>query len=215
MVAAPGGSSRRFQVGYRVLQVLIALVLALAVVRGNVPAAVNATLGLGVTFLPAVLERDHRITLPAGIATFLTATLLLHSLGMLGLYDGVAWWDHLTHVLSASIVAGVGYSTAVALARHSESVHFPPQFLFVYVIVFTLAFGVVWEVLEFVGREVTALLGVDPVLVQYGLEDTMLDLVFDAVGAVAFSVAGTRPWSTVVESIDGWLDRREDAEREG
>jgi len=215
MVPATKESSTQSQRGYRVLQALIAAVLLFAVIRGNVPAAVNAALGLGVTVFPAVLERDHRITLPTGIATFLTATLLLHSLGMLGLYDGVAWWDHLTHVLSASIVAGVGYSTAVALDRHSDSVYFPPQFLFVYVIVFTLAFGVVWEVLEFVGREVTTLLGVDPVLVQYGLEDTMLDLVFDAVGAVAFSVLGTRQWSAVVEAIDRWFDRREEAGRDG
>jgi hypothetical protein len=63
----------------------------------------------------------------------------------------------------------------------------------VYILLFTLAAGVFWELLEWVGRDLAQRVGVEPVLVVYGLDDTMLDLAFDVVGGVvAALVGGTR-----------------------
>ena len=53
-----------------------------------------------------------------------------------------------------------------------------------FLLLFVMAFGVFWEVIEFALGEAARAVGNRALLTQYGLEDTMLDLVFDVVGAV-------------------------------
>ncbi|MFC6725815.1 hypothetical protein ACFQE1_15855 [Halobium palmae] len=196
----------------RLLQAAIGVVLIAGVALANLGVAVNALISLGVTFLPPVLARDWQVHLDARLTLYIAAAVFLHSLGMLGPYETVFWYDHLTHTLSATVVAGVGYATARAFDEHSDSVHFPPPFLAVYVLLFTLAFGVLWEVLEFGARIGARAIGAEPILVQYGLEDTMLDLVFDTAGAVLVALFGSGALRPLVESLtarfDGSLERR-------
>jgi hypothetical protein len=77
-------------------------------------------------------------------------------------------------------------------------------------VLFTVGLGVFWEVLEFVARELADVVGVEPVLVQYGLADTVVDLVFDMVGAVLVALFGTNELSDLVEDL---TDREEGAWR--
>jgi hypothetical protein len=193
----------------RLLQVAIGgILLAGAVVR-NLSVVVNAAFALAATFLPAVLARDLDLHLDSWLVLVLTVALFCHSLGMLGLYDGVWWYDHATHTLSAMLVAGVGYTTVRALDRHSDAVHVPPRFLTVFVVLFTLAAGVLWEVLEFGARELAEALGFDPVLVQYGLEDSLVDLVFDTLGALVVALFGSAWVESLVDRVTQWLERRD------
>jgi hypothetical protein len=67
--------------------------------------------------------------------------------------------------------------------------------------------GVAWEVLEFAARGLAETLGVDAVLVRYGLEDTVTDLVFDAVGALLVAAFATRRLGGLVDAATAWLDR--------
>lgn len=192
----------------RLLQGVLAAVLAVGLVVGNVSIVVNAALGLAVTELPALLRRDFGIYLAPILTLWIAVAVTIHALGMLLLYERVVWWDHLTHVVSASLVASVGYAAARSFDIHSDAVHFPQPFLAVYVVLFTLAAGVVWELAEMLGRDLARAAGMEPILIVYGLEDTMMDLVFDAVGAVlAAVVAVGRP----VERTVRW---REPEERE-
>jgi hypothetical protein len=183
------------------MQTAIVGILFVGLWSRNIAVVVNAVLALGVTFLPAVLERDWDFPLDTGLTLWITTAVLLHAIGMLGLYGTVSWWDHLTHTLSATVVAGVGYATARAVDEHSDAVYFPPRFMFVYVLLFTLAFGVFWEVLEFGVHGLSNALGIDAVLVQYSLEDTVVDLIFDTVGAVLVALFGTPTLRSVVETL--------------
>ncbi|WP_458207056.1 hypothetical protein [Haladaptatus sp. NG-SE-30] len=200
-------ASGRPQMLVRGMQLAIVCVIAIGVASRNVGVLVNGVFALGVTFLPAVLRRDYRISLGPALTLWITAAVFLHAIGMLGLYDVVWWWDHLTHTLSATLVAGVGYATARAFDEHSDAVYFPPRFIFVYVLLFTLAFGVVWEVLEFVAREFARAAGMKPVLIQYGLEDTIVDLIFDAAGAILVALFGSGALSGTIETLVARLKR--------
>jgi hypothetical protein len=192
----------------RGMQVAILGILLVGLWSRSIAVVVNAVVALAVTFLPALLERDWDLSLDAGLTLWLTTAVLLHAVGMLGLYGSVSWWDHLTHTLSATVVAGVGYTTARALDEHSDAVYFPPQFLFVYVLLFTLAFGVFWEVLEFAAHGLSERLGIDAVLVQYSLEDTVVDLIFDTVGAVLVALFGTPTLRSAVDTLSTRLATR-------
>lgn len=181
--------------------------------RGETGILVNTGVALVVTQLPALLEREYGITMDAGLTLWITAAVFLHAFGTVGLpgspltlYRSVWWWDHLTHTLSASVVAAVGYATARALDRHSSDIHLPSRFMSVFILLFVLAFGVLWEVLEFAIALVGPALGLGTVLTQYGLEDTMLDLVFDTIGAVIMAVWGTAHLNDLVGSLAARLD---------
>lgn len=188
----------------RVLQTVVAGIFGYGVVTRNPSLVVNGFMGLAVTFLPGVLERDLRVPLGPLLTLWITVAVFLHSIGMLGLYEVIWWYDHLTHAVSAALAAGSGYATVRAIDLHYDEVYLPPKFLFVFVLLFTLAFGVLWEVGEFVARLWATATGRTAVLVIYGIEDTMLDLVFDAVGALLVALFGT-PW---FEGVVQGLSRR-------
>lgn len=189
------------------MQAGIALVFGLGALSGSLSVMVNAAVALAVTFLPAIIERDWEIRLNPLLTLWISLAVLLHAVGMLGPYTTISWWDHVTHTLSATVVAGVGYATTRALDEHSEAVFFPTRFLFVYVLLFTVAFGVFWEVLEFAARGAALRLGMEEILVQYGLEDTIVDLIFDSLGAVLVSLFGTGALAPVVDSLAARFER--------
>lgn len=201
-------SPRGQRAASRLLQVVVVATLVVGLLTRNLSVVVNATLALTLTFVPAILRRDYRIELDAGVTLWITLALCLHTLGMLGIYAGVWWYDHVTHTLSATIVAAAGYVVARAADEASEAIYLPPRFMFVFVLLFTLGLGVIWEVLEFFARLGAELLGLDPVLVQYGLEDTLLDLLFDTLGAVLVAAFGTGVVADVVTSVTDRLAER-------
>ena len=184
--------------------------------RQNTGIIVNTAVALVVSQLPAILENDYDISLDTGLTLWITAAVWLHALGTVGMpgaeqnfYATVWWWDHLTHALSSSIVAAVGYTTVRAIDRHSEDIYLPPRFMFVFILLFVMAFGVLWEVIEFALSEAAVLTGNTSVLTQYGLEDTMLDLVFDTIGAVVVAVWGTAHLTDAVGVVTDWMETRE------
>jgi len=190
-------------------------VFVLGVVYGSATIVVNAAVALLVAELPAILERDYQIPLDAGLSLWLTSAVFFHAVGVLGIpgsgtnfYGSLWWWDHFTHALSASVVAGVGYATTRALDAHSEDVALPPRFTFVFILLFVIAFGVLWEVLEFAVGELAHLAGHRTLLTQYGLDDTMLDLVFDTVGAIVVAAWGGAYLSGVTDALTERLAAR-------
>ena len=199
----------------RTLQVLLVGLVFVGVDRANVGIMVNAAVALGVTYLPAVLERDYHIPMDATLTLWITLAVFLHALGTVGVpwwsgtsfYAGLWWWDHLTHTLSSSVVAAAGYATARAFDEHSEAVHLPRRFMFVFILLFVLAFGVFWEVIEFGVSGVASILGFDSVLTQYGLDDTMLDLLFDTLGGVLVAVWGWAYLADVASALSVHLGR--------
>ncbi|WP_323676510.1 hypothetical protein [Halorubellus sp. PRR65] len=181
----------------RVMQLSLIGLLFVGVYELNAGIVVNCVVGLVVTQLPAIVERDYDVPMDAGLTLWITSAAFLHALGTVGLpgmedsfYRTLPVWDDVTHALSASVVAAVGYATVRALDEHSEDIHLPRRVTFAYVLAFTMAFGVVWETLEFAISLATRALGIGNVLTQYSVEDTLGDLVFDLVGGALVAVWG-------------------------
>jgi hypothetical protein len=103
---------------------------------------------------------------------------------MLGPYESVWWWDHLTHTLSAALVAALLYAALIVVADGSTTPTLSSSGIAVLTTVATFAAGVFWELVELVARALGEQYGIEPVLVHYGWEDTGYDLLFDTVGAV-------------------------------
>lgn len=189
------------------LQVAILGLLAIAVRRRNVAAAVNALSVLLLSLLPRFVEVampalvDRSITVDPLLSLWIAIAGVLHALGMLGLYETTWWWDHLTHTLSAALVAAFLYaSLIVSFPGFGGPVRQSLPALIV-TVVLTLAIGVFWELIELVARAVAERFDIDPVLVHYGWRDTAADLVFDTVGAVLVVAADLQLFFPLVERV--------------
>jgi len=208
------GSDRRKRQLVLALQAVMGGILLVGLLSGEYGIVINAGVGLVVTFLPAVLERNYRFRMGVGIVLWITLAMFLHALGVVPLpfldfqsaYSSTWWWDHMTHALSSSLVAGVAYATVRALDEHTEFIHMPPKFLFAFMLMFVLAFGVIWELLEFYISVGAELLGTGSVLTQYGLEDTILDLFYNSLGGLAVAIFGATRLSGVSGELADRLD---------
>ncbi len=151
-----------------------------------VPAAI---VSIFVSTIPAILGRDLKLVLPPELTFWIVLALFLHVVGgFSGFYNTVPGWDHLTHMMSASLVGALGFVVVVTVDKYVKSIYLPRGFLAVVIILFTMAVGVLWEIMEFAN---------DSLLhthLQYGpgVDDTMLDLSFDGLAGFVVAFVGAR-----------------------
>lgn len=135
---------------------------------------------------PSVLKYRYRFYLPFALdlsIVGLFATLFLGHLA--NFYDYIPLWDKFVHFQSGLILGVAGFVLVYTL-NEQESVHLDlsPGFISFFSVTFSLAIGVVWELVEFTAD---TLLGVGW---QNGNADTMWDLIAAGVGALMVSIVG-------------------------
>ncbi|PCR89492.1 hypothetical protein [Natrinema ejinorense] len=175
----------------RGLQLGLVALLGYGVVTFQFGISGTAGFALGITLLPAWLRREYGYSMDAGLVLWTTTAVILHTMGSLWLYEAYQWYDEIAHTVSASVIAGLGYAAFRAFELHTDEMNVPSTFRSVFIVVFVLAIGVIWEVLEF------ALGGT--VVTVYGIDDIVTDFVFNAVGAVIVAIWGTGYVSELVE----------------
>ncbi|QPV63008.1 hypothetical protein I7X12_20230 [Halosimplex litoreum] len=208
-----GVSTRRQRQLTWLMELVMLGVFLVGVWETNVKIIANAGVALLIAQLVPVLERDYGVPLDAGLTLWITSAVFLHAFGTIGtgqesFYASVWWWDHMTHALSSSVVAGVGYATVRALDEHSDTVSLPPRFVFVFILLFTLAYGVFWEIIEFTIGVVASIAGTETILTQYGLTDSLWDLIYNTLGAVVVATWGTAHLNDITRYIRDRLEQR-------
>lgn len=207
-----GISQDRQRQATRLMQLALVGIVAIGLDRRNLGVVVNAAIALAVMELPGLLERDYGLPIDARLTLWIVIPVFLHAIGTLGLYQAIGLWDNLTHALSSSLVAAAGYATVRAFDVHDPEVNLPRRFVAAYILVFTLAFGVLWELLEFGLDGLASWTGTRSILAQYSLANTMTDLAFDLVGGVVVAIWGAAYLSGVSKSLADRLtaERRSD-----
>ena len=169
----------------------------------NLQAVVNGIASLVVAALPTLTEfaiafrSGADVAFGPALSAWIAVAGFLHMLGMLGWYDTVSWWDHLTHTVSAALVAALVYASLQAPSALGSQVGAPYAALFT--VLFTLGAGVVWEFVELAARELGEYIDRPPVLEYYGLRDTALDMAFNGVGAVGVVALDVRVFVSITE----------------
>lgn len=83
------------------------------------------------------------------------------------------------------------YASFRAFELHSDELSVPSEFRAAFILVFVLAAGVVWEILEFASGGIASITGVRAPLAVMGIDDIVTDLIFNTVGAVIVALWGT------------------------
>lgn len=137
------------------------------------------------TFLPMILERNYHITLPWILEVLIVFALLLHiGGGVLSMYYTIPLYDKFAHFVSSFLVAFISFAAIYILDEYWDGLHMDRRAMAFVVIVSTMAFGVVWEFIEWSSDLV---FGTHE---QWGLADTMTDLLVDTIGGVFMAFFG-------------------------
>lgn len=141
------------------------------------------------TYIPHFLfERAYKVALPVefhfAIIIFLFSSIFVGT--VLELYWYWPWWDKFVHALSGVIFGFLGYFILYTLYEQ-QKLKMSLKLIAMFVFCFSLASGAVWEIAEFVSDKLW-----DSGAQRNGNDDTMLDLIWDAVGALVVTVAGYR-----------------------
>jgi hypothetical protein len=168
-----------------ILQLSILAIGVALVILGETTWLAACLLSFLMTLLPSILKRSARVVLPVWMVLWIVISLFLHTAGgALGFYDLIPNWDHLTHAASSSLIAALGFVVAITVDLYVESIFFPRSFVAFFVLMFGMAMGVLWEIMEFTQDHIMH------TKLQYGPtpDDTLLDLFFDGLAALVVSV---------------------------
>lgn len=179
---------------------MVALAIS-GVLAGELTYVPAALASIFMSELPSIFRRDLKIVLPVELNLWIVTTLFLHVLGSFsGFYDNTPGWDHLTHAMSASLIATFGFILVVSVDKYAESIYIPQIFLVLLIVMFTMAVGVIWEITEYLIDSATGS------HLQYSLDDTMRDLLFDTIGGtiVAFGGAYYLSHTTLDHFVEGF-----------
>ena len=118
----------------------------------------------------------------AAISLFVFSTLFLGE--VFDFYDRFWWWDILLHGISAIGFGIIGFLFVFYLFE-GDRYAAPPWALALIAFAFAVSIGTMWEIFEY---------GMDQIfglnMQKSGLDDTMTDLIVDALGAFTGAISG-------------------------
>lgn len=152
------------------------------------------TMIIAVLIAPTLFRSKLDVEIP--VEFHLTAIIFIFASLYLGeiqsFYQRFWWWDIALHS-SAGLLMGILGFLLVYLLNESKRVelHMTPVFISVFAFVFAVTIGTLWEIFEFFMDQLFALNMQKPMLGDpSGLNDTMWDMIVNAIGAFIISFMG-------------------------
>ena len=157
----------------------------IAIWKDDWTGAFGCIIGLILSFIPSILHKNFNITLPWILDTLIAFALFLHIGGVvLNAYHIIPFYDSLTHFVSAILVAFLAFVAIYILDKYWKGLHMNKYAMAFVVVIFTMAMGVVWEFFEWA---TDILFNTNE---QWGLFDTMKDLLIDTIAGLFIGIIG-------------------------
>ncbi|MBT5292714.1 MAG: hypothetical protein HOL40_03205 [Cellvibrionales bacterium] len=169
-----------------VLQLAIAVLVIILLLKGVWISAFAGTMIFALTFVPAFFERQLSVHLP--IEFTLLTTVFLYASFALGevrdFYTRFWWWDLMLHSLS-SLTIGIMAFLAIYVFHMTRRVQMAPIYIASMTFCLTVTMGTLWELFEFSLDWFFQF-----TMQKSGLIDTMTDLMVDVIGAFIAAILG-------------------------
>jgi hypothetical protein len=157
----------------------------IAIWRNNFTWAGGCLLAIFISLVPSILKRNYKITLPWMLDFMITTALFVHIAGgILSLYYLLPHYDDIAHLVSSVLVAFLSFIIIYILDVYWEGLHMDKYVMAFFVVMTTMAMGVMWEFNEWITDLV---FGTNE---QWGLQDTMTDLLIDTFGGIIMAFIG-------------------------
>ncbi len=188
--------AKRVAIVSMALKAGIILAAGLALASGSYVWVFAGLFALAFSFVPTVLRRNYRISIPWVLELLIFLALFLHVIGgVFDLYNRIERWDTMTHFVSTFMLAIVGLTIIYVMHVYWDGLTMDIRAIMVFTVFIGAFLGVTWEVMEWSADQVFG------TTEQHGLNDTMKDLVMDMIGAMLAAVLGAK-WI-----VDGTLQR--------
>lgn len=169
------------------IRLFLAVETVIGAVTGNLLAVFVAGAALALTFLPQLLANRVQLRLPnsflAATALFVLATIYLGELH--DFYNLLWWWDLAMHAGSAMGFGILGF-LLIFMLFEGDRFAAPPWALGLLSFCAAMTVGTLWEAFEYAMDQ---LFGLN--MQKTGLDDTMGDMIVNAIGAALAALAGT------------------------
>jgi hypothetical protein len=131
------------------------------------------------------------IVVPWEVTFLIALTLFLHIAGYSYYWyvDFYPYYDKFVRLIASITVALLGFLAVLIIMRVGSGLQFKPWHIFFFIVIFTLAFGVLWEIWEFTLNSLAGAYLTEPL--QQNNTDTMLDLIADLCGGILIAFLGT------------------------
>jgi len=195
-----------------VLQIVMAAELAALLLAGQWLNAILVVAIMALTFAPRLLGNRVPVRIPAEFqiltVLFVFAALFLGEIR--NYYERIWWWDIALHVSSGLLFGIVGFLLVYVLNENERvAIQMRPRFVALFACTFSMAVGVLWEILEFAIDQAFGAHMQKPSLADpSGLTDTMWDLIVNVLGALAISAFGW--WYMIRDQrsfIETWIKK--------
>jgi len=130
------------------------------------------------SIFPSIYSRVLKVKVSPSFQFWLSSALFLYSAGeSLRFQSFFVVWNELTHFMGGVFVGVLILILILYLKDISDNLHIPARIIPIFVLIFVLAGGVLWEVFEFL---IDSFFGTN---LQPNLQDTIFDMIANTVGA--------------------------------
>jgi len=175
--------SRRFCSFSYLLKAVMIISLILALWKKDYTWVVGTFIGLFISFLPSLLKRDAKFTLPWILDFFIALVTILHVGGrLLDFYITIENYQLVTRFFISVLVALIGLSMIYILDEHWDGLKMDKYAMAFITIIFTMAVGVILEFVKWLNVSGTYYVKTNHVL--------MLNLSADTVAGIIIAIIG-------------------------
>ena len=168
-----------------ILKAVMIILFFIAIWRDDWTWIFGCLIAIIITMIPSILKRNYKVTLPWVLDFMITATLFVHVAGgILNFYHSIPLYDKFAHFISSVLIAFLAFVVIYILDEHWEGLHMDKYAMAFFVVMTTMAMGVIWEFNEWT---TDLIFGTNE---QWGLQDTMTDLLIDTTGGIIIAIVG-------------------------
>jgi len=174
-----------------VMQALIVITSVYSFYIGYYAGSFFGFVAVGLSLIPTLIHRKLHIVVPWEVTFLIALTLFLYTGGYIYHWylDLSPYYDIFSRLIGSLTVALLGFLAVLIMMRASTCLEFANWQIFFFIVIFTLAIGVIWEIWEFAMDTMAGAYLATPF--QQGNTDTMLDLVIDLGAGMFIAVVGT------------------------
>jgi hypothetical protein len=192
-----------------ILKVVMVTLILRALWREEWVWALGGVIALAICLVPTILKRNYEVTVPWQLDLLIVLALWIHIAGeVTGRYYTIPHYDTIAHFASSLLVAFVAFTAIYILDKYWDGLKMDKYAMAYVVVVTTMAMGVVWEFFEW---------GIDLLFgfgAQWGLQDTMKDLLVDTIGGIVMAIIGVNlikkgEMEEMVEGLEKLVPKRE------
>ena len=167
------------------LILILILLFIFSILKNNLLWSFFALIMVFIAFIPSVIRHYLKIKLPYLFDVFICLALIFHmGNGLLDICRVIPIYNKFTHFFSACVVAFIFLILLFVFNEYYRGIAVNIFKTMFDVVVITMAFGVIWEFMEWIG-DFFFDLGAQP-----SLNDTMGDLFADTLGGLLIAFVG-------------------------